>query len=298
MFRRWGYCGLSASMRGEPGDDSPVVIVEVMVHDRSGGTIRTVSPPVREGTVAPHEFFFAWRNFPGIVGDHSVSRPTHSFVLTHLDRHHQRPCPSDNAGRVHRRAAYFYQRSQEISDKPPQERSPPMFAHGVKRREEIVSIFRSRCQTEGRRTQKTRAKTLPPLPSAKTNAARFMVRRRDFRLSLLQPSSPNSGKAGAPSSRVLPAPATTGGGQENPFPSLPANNGGRGGIDAGAGAGAGGFGNGDAGFSGRAVGGGLSTAGASAMAREISLEMSPCVPVHASCGFVIEREGVRGVGRQ
>jgi len=107
MFQRWGCCGLSASMRGEPGDDSPVVIVEVMVHDRSGGTIRTVSPPVREGTVAPHGFFFAWRNFPGIVGDHSVSRPTHSFVLTHLDRHHQRPCPSDNAGTVHRRAACF-----------------------------------------------------------------------------------------------------------------------------------------------------------------------------------------------
>ena len=31
------------------------------------------------------------------------------------------------------------------------------------------------------------------------------------------------------------------------------------------------------------------------MAREITLEMSPCLPVHTARAFVIERDGVSGV---
>lgn len=33
-----------------------------------------------------------------------------------------------------------------------------------------------------------------------------------------------------------------------------------------------------------------------AIAREITLEMSPSMPVHSSCGFVIDTDGVTGVG--
>ncbi|CAN0042458.1 unnamed protein product [Scytosiphon promiscuus] len=80
--------------------------------------------------------------------------------------------------------------------------------------------------------------------------SRFLVHRRDFRLSL-QPSSAsstsNSAAAGPAAGRPTTAPT--------PPPS------------------------------------------SSNMAREITLDMSPCVAVHAACGFVIEREGVRGVGR-
>lgn len=33
-----------------------------------------------------------------------------------------------------------------------------------------------------------------------------------------------------------------------------------------------------------------------AIAREITLEISPSIPVHTSCAFVIERDGISGVG--
>lgn len=143
---------------------------------------------------------------------------------------------------------------------------------------------------------------------------RFMVRRRDFRLSL-QPSSSSSsssnfGQGGAaPNSSHWQPPSLSssfscssprgGGDQENPPPSHPASNnssssGGRGGR------GGSGFVDGRSSFAGRGAMGGDGRSGsgnASAIAREISLEMSPCMPVHVSCGFVIERNGIRGVGR-
>eukprot|EP00903_Cladosiphon_okamuranus_P014531 g13478.t1 len=103
--------------------------------------------------------------------------------------------------------------------------------------------------------------------------ARFMVRRRDYRLSL-QPwsnSYPRDHRASSP-----PLAAGRGGGQQQHPPPRDSSS-----LNSSDSVGGSGFGNG--------VG--------SAIAREIALEMSPCVPVHASCGFIIEREGVRGVGR-
>lgn len=116
-----------------------------------------------------------------------------------------------------------------------------------------------------------------------------MVRRRDYRLSL-QPSSnsyPRDHQASPPIT------AARGGGQENPPP--PGTTSDNDSNSSGSGGGYGGsFGSGRSEAAG--MGGGGNGVGG-AIAREITLEMSPCVPVHASCGFIIEREGVRGVGR-
>eukprot|EP00752_Nemacystus_decipiens_P003395 g3141.t1 len=118
--------------------------------------------------------------------------------------------------------------------------------------------------------------------------ARFMVRRRDFRLSL-QPSS----NAYPRDDQVSPPIAgSSGNGQENPPPPHSTFD------DDSSGSGGGGCGGRQLGARGVGPGvGGTGVGVGSTIAREITLQMSPCVPVHASCGFVIEREGVRGVGR-
>lgn len=225
--------------------------------------------PFSDGTLAPHSLV-RMKEFSRNFGRSFLPRPT-------------RPNPARGASHVQRRQQgrcvfFSYVHIFKINMIAPRTRSICLPSPSLRRKQ-------------------TRAKALPPPPPLppvnNTVAARFMVRRRGFRLSLLQPSSPNSGRAGTPT--------RAGGGQENPVPSLPAHGNGGGGSGAGAGGGVGddcGNGDGTWGFSGRGAGGGLATAGASTVAREISLEMSPCVPVHARCGFVIEREGVRGVGRQ
>ncbi|CAM9686097.1 unnamed protein product [Ectocarpus fasciculatus] len=130
---------------------------------------------------------------------------------------------------------------------------------------------------------------------------RFIVRRRDYRLSLQPPPSSSesgSGRRATPnprdqSSSSLSSPSAAaaaarrpgaGGGRGDPSLVHP--------PEPNAGGGGGGSGGGGAGS--RPAG--PPPCSSSAIAREITLDMSPCVPVHARCGFVIERSGVRGVG--
>lgn len=140
--------------------------------------------------------------------------------------------------------------------------------------------------------------TAPPPPSHAR--PRFIVRRRDYRLSLQPPPSSESGsrQRATPnprdqnsSSLSLPSAAAArrlgGGGGVNPSLVHP--------PDPNVGGGGGGSGGGGVGF--RSAGP-PPCSSSSAIAREITLDMSPCVPVHARCGFVIERSGVRGVGER
>ncbi|CAB1118285.1 unnamed protein product [Ectocarpus sp. CCAP 1310/34] len=127
---------------------------------------------------------------------------------------------------------------------------------------------------------------------------RFKVRRRDYRLSLQPPPSSESGsrQRATPnprdqnsSSLSLPSAAAArrlggGGGVNPPLVHPPDPN-----------VGGGGGGSGDGGVCSRSAGP-PPCSSSSAIAREITLDMSPCVPVHARCGFVVERSGVRGVG--
>lgn len=150
--------------------------------------------------------------------------------------------------------------------------------------------------------------------AASSHFCRFKIRRRDFRLPALLPRPLNQrdphgggdgdGDAETPSppssaitnstSRHRAGLVETGDEETLPLPLRQGSSGSSSGRDGrvlgfeGRAGGIRGGGGGSGGEGGRGQG--------TAVAREMILDMSPCMPVHTGCGFVIERDGVRGCG--